>query len=316
MGVQYFPADPSLASSLGQALGQGLGVRFQQGQMQNQQSQLANALFGGQANQFSGIPMEQQLKVAEYLQNQQKLQQSSGNQLNLAKQLFPENPEQFASLPPQQQIALAKYFKQNQDAEFKQNLINTLFNNGMSPEGQETKESNMLTDAQIASVASVDPNLAKILQMQKDTALKEARSTKKEQKEEEEKKRPIETAQKSFNSMAKILKRGKIGMGSGLISTALGGQTAKDTAEFTTATGGLEALLVDMVSRGTLSNARFKYITETLLPKPGDRQKEIEGKMTALADLLGLDSSELTNIDKKSSVGKKSEKPSLEDIWK
>jgi hypothetical protein len=71
-----------------------------------------------------------------------------------------------------------------------------------------------------------------------------------------------------------------------------------------------------MVSRGTLSNARFKYITETLLPKPGDRDKEIEGKMIALADLLGLDSTELNQKKSVSSVGKKQDKESLEDIWK
>jgi hypothetical protein len=69
------------AGQLGQALAQGIGVHFQRGQMQNQQGQLANALFGNNASQFASLPVEQQLKAAEFLQAQQKLQaQAQTNQ--------------------------------------------------------------------------------------------------------------------------------------------------------------------------------------------------------------------------------------------
>lgn len=101
------------------------------------------------------------------------------------------------------------------------------------------------------------------------------------------------TAQQSFNTMASLLKRGNLGFGSGVKGVALGGQTSEDIGEFTSASGAIEALLVDMVSRGTLSNSRFKYITETLIPKPTDRDREIKGKLKGLAKVLGLDSSEL-----------------------
>jgi hypothetical protein len=326
--VQVFSPSPRAmqAGQIGQSIGQGIGLYGQRQQMQQQQGQLAQALFGDQAQQFASLPMQEQLRVADFLQNQQKFsqtnqqnQQSLAAQQNLAKQLFPENAENFGQLPPQQQIALAKLFKQQKDSDLKEKVIGSLF--GGQPQGEDQqqaqpKESELLSDAQIAAIATVDPNLAKIFQMQKDTALKEARANRKEAEKKEEAKKPIETAQRSFNSMAKLLKKGNLGLGSGILSSAIGGDRAKDVAQFTSATGGLEALLVDMVSRGTLSNARFKYITETLLPKPGDRDKEIEGKMIALADLLGLDSTELNQKKSVSSVGKKQDKESLEDIWK
>ena len=116
--------------------------------------------------------------------------------------------------------------------------------------------------------------------------------------EQQEHGRIKDTAQRSFNTMASLLKEGRLGMGSGVKSTLFGGQTAEDSGQFQSAAGGLEAILVDMVSRGTLSNARFKYITETLLPKPTDREKEIKGKMKALAEMLDLDPSELTGSGK------------------
>lgn len=99
--------------------------------------------------------------------------------------------------------------------------------------------------------------------------------------------------QQSFNGIAKLLNKGNVGMGSGAIGF-FGGETAEDTGEFQSLTGGLEAMMVDMVSRGTLSNTRFQYITETLLPKPTDTQSQIKGKLKGLAQILGLDASELT----------------------
>lgn len=135
----------------------------------------------------------------------------------------------------------------------------------------------------------------------------------KSQKENEESEKVRETAQKSFNGIAGLLKKNNVGRGSGVIGSLFGGETAKDTGEFNSLSGGLEAMLVDMVSRGTLSNSRFRYITETLLPKPTDRQKEIEGKLKGLAEILGLDASELVVNEK--SGDKSNGKMSLEEIF-
>ena len=107
-----------------------------------------------------------------------------------------------------------------------------------------------------------------------------------QQRSEQEEGKKI--AQESLDRMSDLLKSGNLGFGSKLKSKAFGGQTAEDVGEFESLSGALEALLVDKVSRGTLSNARFKYITETLLPKPNDRQATIQGKLKALSKELGL----------------------------
>lgn len=111
--------------------------------------------------------------------------------------------------------------------------------------------------------------------------------------EQQEKEQTQKTAQDAFNKMTKLLKGGNLGRGSG-IGSIFGGQQAKDVGEFTSLGGALEALLVDKVNRGTLSNTRFEYITKNLLPTPHDSDATIEGKLTGLAQILGLDSSELT----------------------
>lgn len=108
-----------------------------------------------------------------------------------------------------------------------------------------------------------------------------------------------ETGQKAFNGLAGLLKKGNLGFGANAIaSLPLGKETQHDIGEFTSLTGGLEAMLVDMVSRGTLSNSRFSYIKDNLLPQPNDRHETIKGKLEGLAQILGLDDSELTGKKK------------------
>lgn len=104
-------------------------------------------------------------------------------------------------------------------------------------------------------------------------------------KNKEEKK----LSQDSFDQMSRLLHKGNLGLGSELKAKAIGGETAEDVGEFTSLLGKLEALLVEKVNRGTLSNTRFKYITEQLLPRAGDRDATIKGKMKGLARELGLD---------------------------
>ncbi len=100
------------------------------------------------------------------------------------------------------------------------------------------------------------------------------------------------TAQKAFNSMGEIIKANNIGRYSGFKSF-FGGDTARESGKFQSLTAALEGLLVDKVNRGALSDTRFKYITETLLPKPTDSINEIKGKMEGLAEILDLDASVL-----------------------
>ncbi len=127
--------------------------------------------------------------------------------------------------------------------------------------------------------------------------LKEAEPTKEDitkKKEEESKK----VTQSAFDELAKLVP--EVGR-SGILSSYAGGDTAKSFAKFQTLTGALESHLVEMVNRGTLSNTRFKYITEQLLPKPSDTQKEIKGKLEGLALILDLDTKGLSGEKKSSS---------------
>lgn len=110
------------------------------------------------------------------------------------------------------------------------------------------------------------------------------------------------TAQKAYNRLAELIP--DVGA-SGAITSNLGGKTAQSYGEFTSLTGALESFLVEMVNRGTLSNTRFKYITETLLPKPSDSQATIKGKLQGLATVLDLDESILE--------GKKKERQEVPD---
>lgn len=293
-------ADPyrNQAGQLGQALGQGLGVHFQRGQMQQnqrqleqQQGQLAKALFGDQAQQFAGLPVEQQLKAAKMFEQQK-------NQQELSSMLGSIYGGGGQSGMPQM------------DNQTNQGMQQTNETNILQPAGQ-SQPRKQPSDAEIAAITLKNPVIGKLLQDQKSAAQKEERQNQKDQQKKLEESKPFEIAQKSFNSMAKLLKKGNLGLGSETKGAVIGGETAKDTAQFSSASGGLEAMLVDMVSRGTLSNTRFKYITETLLPKPGDRDKTIEGKLTALAEMLGLDASELTGKKTASTDSQNQERPPL-----
>lgn len=121
-------------------------------------------------------------------------------------------------------------------------------------------------------------------------AIKEVLKPNKERIKKEEEEKSKDVTQNAFNELAALIP--KVGR-TGILTSKLGGDTAKAYANFTSLTGALEALLVEKVNRGALSNKRFEYITETLLPKPYDTQAEIEGKLSGLASILELDPSAL-----------------------
>lgn len=148
-----------------------------------------------------------------------------------------------------------------------------------------------LTQEQLLAASIQNPGLAPAL-----GAI--YKNQQKEIKESED----IQRGQDSLDRMAQILNEGKIGFGSKTKGKIFGGKTAEAVGEFESLTGALEALLVDKVSRGTLSNSRFKYITETLLPKPNDRDATIRGKIKALSKELGLKLPELKSDKSKKSM--------------
>lgn len=163
----------------------------------------------------------------------------------------------------------------NSEEDVKSTFLDKLFS---EIENDPTK----ITDKQIIEATSINPALGKSLETSKKDAVSK-------QKETDIK----NTAQKSLNGIAKLVK--EVGVGTDFWSMA-GGKTSKAKGKFSALTGGIESMLVDMVSRGTLSDSRFKYITETLMPKPTDTQQEIIGKLEGLSDVLGLDKSEIENL--------------------
>lgn len=140
-----------------------------------------------------------------------------------------------------------------------------------------------ITPEKILAISEIDPQMAST--MSKIYAGQEKERIGKQKLSEEKK-----LGQQSFDRMAELLNMGNLGFGSEVKGKVFGGKTAEDVGEFNSLSGALESMLVDRVSRGTLSNARFKYITETLLPKPTDREATIRGKMKGLARELGLNS--------------------------
>ncbi len=144
------------------------------------------------------------------------------------------------------------------------------------------------------------------LEMQKDQ-FKQNAENKKNQDIKNTEQEEQQTTQNAFNRMVDLIPK------VGKASTWKNVFGSESFGEFSSLTGALEALLVDKVNKGTLSDTRFRYITETLLPKPHDSQAEIKGKLKGLASILNLDPSALEKTGKKSK--KQSEKQSLDEIF-
>ncbi len=139
-------------------------------------------------------------------------------------------------------------------------------------------------------------------------SLSERRLAKKFEVKEAEEARQLAKKQEPFNKLVDLLEKGNVGRGSSAHPGALlGGETAEDIGEFESLTGALEGALVKEVNKGALSNTRFKYITDTLLPKSGDTQATIRGKLKGLAATLGLDASRLQKKEKSTKVKHKDE---------
>lgn len=190
-------------------------------------------------------------------------------------------------------VSLNQFLEQKQLQQKNQSLMQALGlgspqGQGINPEiataGKEMKSGGLpkLSQEQLLAASIQNPALAPAL-----GAI--YKNQQKEIKESED----IQRGQDSLDRMAQILNEGKIGFGSKTKGKIFGGKTAEDVGEFESLTGALESLLVDKVSRGTLSNSRFRYITETLLPKPNDRDATIRGKIKALSKELGLKLPEL-----------------------
>lgn len=176
---------------------------------------------------------------------------------------------------------------------------------------QEDKRLGELIGQDISSI--IDPNLRKmIVQNQLENQSLTNQFGSKQLANQIENEQSKMSGQKAFNDLASILKSGSVGVGSGWKAKLFGGEQAQDFGRFQSALGGLESMLVHLVNKGSMSDSRFKYITENLLPKPTDREDIIKGKLQGLADILGLDASSLGISKSISKEGK--ERRSLESF--
>lgn len=107
-----------------------------------------------------------------------------------------------------------------------------------------------------------------------------------------EEKEHLERPQKAFDEMAYLVNKGNLGRGSN-ITSELSDEATEDYASFKSANAALEGILSDLVSNGKLTDVRFNYIVDELLPKPNDRKSAIKGKMKSIALIVGLDPSAL-----------------------
>lgn len=165
--IQIIPENrrPRTSEQIGQMLGGFGNVALDVMEAQNQRQQQARA--GQQLNQLtgmdiSGLPPEfQKIALAEALKAQGK-QQLLGQKQGLLEEIFGTGQQrrnigqELGGLEQAQQMQQADGFDASQ-----------------------------LSDAQIAQATSLDPNLGRILQHEKDVALREAREVQKQQFERE-----------------------------------------------------------------------------------------------------------------------------------
>ena len=157
-----------------------------------------------------------------------------------------------------------------------QNMVEALYlENGYEPE-----EAKNLAKFDSPAVAQ-----AKIKEKNIDRRIKEKNDLK-DEKEKEKDKIVNDRAQNAFNRLAELIpKVGRSNVG----YSYLGGKSSESFGEFTSSLGLLESALADLVSRGKMTDTRFRYITQQLLPTPSDTQATLRGKMRGLARDLGLD---------------------------
>lgn len=98
--------------------------------------------------------------------------------------------------------------------------------------------------------------------------------------------------QKDFDRLTDILDTGKIGFGSE-VGAKFRPETGQLVHEFNSLRGALEAKARTMVAQGRLTDQQFKFLLEELIPRAGERDSTIRGKLRGAGQMLGLDISRL-----------------------
>ncbi len=165
---------------IGQSIGMGIGKGFENAQQRKQQGQLAKALFGDQAQLFSQIPIEEQLRVAKLFQEQSALDQKTQNQ----NALFQEINSMFGN---EQENQSQQVMGQDQQ----QSMIPSQQTQQQS--NRNTSSPNLIPTDKIAKMALLNPAVADKMQKFNDNILAQQRHQEKMAKSEYEGERAYHT---------------------------------------------------------------------------------------------------------------------------
>lgn len=158
--------------------------------------------------------------------------------------------------------------------------------------------------------SGLDPE--KVVQISAALGKQQEAKKEKEEKIAEEKQK----LQDTFSRMVELARSPNIGIRT-TPQQFLGGKAQEEQSEFTSLKAELVGALREMVNRGALTNQKFKYITEKLLPEHNDRQAKIRGKLKGIAQVLGVDPEEVgLSLDFKEGSKGQTERLSLEEIFK
>jgi hypothetical protein len=119
--------------------------------------------------------------------------------------------------------------------------------------------------------------------------------------------------QRSINSMAGLISENASGIGiSPLTAVGLSRKGVQNRAQYQSMRSGLEKALVPLIGKGTLSDARFKFILSQI-PEPDESQRSQLGKLKGLAISLSeegfpIDISMLEDIERKWDSGEDTKK--------
>lgn len=133
--------------------------------------------------------------------------------------------------------------------------------------------------------------------------------------ETQQKQQIASKVQQVFNRQAELLNQGRLG--AKWLPSAWSRQGAQDRAEFDALNKTLEGIAKDMVSKGQLSDERFKFILKNLPNSDEDDRKNI-GRLKAVALELGLDEGALQqerdshSFEKSSFASKKNALPQVD----
>ncbi len=113
-----------------------------------------------------------------------------------------------------------------------------------------------------------------------------------------------QTAQKSFDSLVDLVNKGNVGRGSGIGSFFGHKEVAHDTGRFKSAMAGLESGLREMmVGTGRMTDTQFNFLTEKIMPKPGETLDEMQGKLEEIGLLLGVEPESLERLSEANTTG-------------